>query len=312
MTAHFWLTLCSLSVSVAFPFDATEEDEFSMRSDPTFSRVESVSGSTTGILGEGKLSLLGLWSSQWARQKIALGTTEYFSIMVMVLYLIVYVKGRRRSYEIADSYMRRVHGLFCSRFLEAGPACQFPPADKLQLLARESPNSFLYYATGSRACDGVLVRISLANRHDIFMLVWRLFSPAKDTVTVEVALDDEDIEPIIFAVTRKRSIKQLLIDVPHLEDFTGVVRSPHIPPELVCLAETPALVESLLPPAINTLSDYPDLLELIHFTDQNDVAIAGRKETPKKMMRIQFRMDNLQGAEKMMELALTYVDFLHK
>lgn len=312
VTCSCLLLVCSVSVGKAESFEASEEDEFSSLPDTSL-RTEPATGGAPGTWGDEKVSLLGFLSLKWAEQDIELGTTEVFSVIVIVCYLLVYIRGRHRSYEIAESFIRRVHGLFCSRFLEAGPASQIPPSDRRQLLARESPNNFLYYATGHRACDGVLMRISLIPRHDIFMLAWNMFSPVKDTVTIEVALDEGDMEPMVFAITRKRSVKQLLADVPHIQDYAGVVRSPTIPSELACVAESPAHVECLLPTGAATLGEYHDLVDLVHFTDQNVVAISGRTDTPKKVLRFRFRLEgDLRGAEKMVELALTYLEFLHR
>lgn len=204
---------------------------------------------------------------------------------------------------------------------EAGPASEIPPANKRQLLARESCSSFLYYATGSRRCSGVLIKISLTKRHDLFMLLWNLVSPVLDRVTVEVGLDDDDMEPMVFAVTRKRDVKKLLQDVPHLQDFVGITRATSLPPGLVCLSETPALLDPLLQPhAVKILSENSDLLELMHFTDQNEEPILGQAQTPRKALRFVFRLpvdsggksgDN-SGGTKMIELAVHYIELLHK
>lgn len=204
---------------------------------------------------------------------------------------------------------------------DAGPALETPPVDRRQLLARDSCDSFLYYATGSRKCSGVLVTINLAHRHDLFSLLWNMFSPVNDRVTVEVALNDDDIEPMVFAVTPKRDVKNLLQSVPHLQDFAGVTRAASLPPRFVCLSEFFALLDPLLPPsAVKIMSEYPDLLELLHFTDQNEQPIAGQAETPKKVLRFTFRLPvvrgnntgDMRGGAKMIELVLFYIEFLNK
>lgn len=202
----------------------------------------------------------------------------------------------------------------------AGPASEIPPADKRQLLTRDSCKTFLYYATGSRRCSSVLVTIDLVGRHDLFMLAWNLFSPAADRVTVEVAFADDDIEPVVFAVARKRDVKKLMQEVPHLQDYAGVTRAPSLPPSLglVCLTESSVLLDPLLPPAATkVLSETHDLLELMHVTDQNDQPILGRVDTPRKALRFSFRLPVGLGsgdgrARKMIELALGYIELLHK
>lgn len=202
----------------------------------------------------------------------------------------------------------------------AGPASQTSPTNQRQLLTRDSCNSFLYYATGSRRCSSVLVTIDLISRHDLFMLAWNLFSPAYDQVTVEVAFGDDDIEPMVFAVAPKRDVKKLLQEVPHLQDYAGVTRAPSLHPSLglVCLTEASFLLDPLLPPwASKALDEIGDLLELMHVTDQNDQPILGREETPRKALRFSFRLpagseSGDWAARKIAELALSYIELLHK
>lgn len=303
--------------------ETPEEDEFSspVRPDPVSSAAgSSSSSSSSGVWADGKVSLRGLWSLQWAKQELTVGTTEILAVGVIALYIAVYIKGRRRNYKISTQFIRAVHGLFCSRFLEAGPP-EPPSADRRQLLSHDSPSNFLYFATGSRMCDAVLVSIDLAKRHDLFMLLWGLLSPVHDTVTIEVALDEEDMEPMVFAVTPKRWQRTVLQEVPHLADYASVVRAPLLPSGLICFSETPALMESLLQPAAEKiLGEYSDLLELMCFTDQNEQPILGCTVTPKKTLRFRFRLPpvsgdrtgDLRGATKMVELALYYIEALHK
>eukprot|EP00752_Nemacystus_decipiens_P001964 g1890.t1 len=242
---------------------------------------------------------------------------EYFGLAMVVGYAVVYIVGRRRNYRIARDFITGVHeGLFYNRFLEAGPASEIPPADRRQLLARDSCNTFLYYATGSRRCSGVLVRIELAARHDLFMLLWGLFSPSSvrttDRVTVEVAFADDDVEPLIFAVAPKKDLKKLLRDVPHLQDYTTATKGPAslLDLGLVCLSESSALADTLLQPAVKVFSEHSSLMELLHVTDQNEEPILGQEETPRKALRFAFRLPegDRVGPTKMMALVLDFID----
>lgn len=204
---------------------------------------------------------------------------------------------------------------------DAGPALETPPVDRQQLLARDSCSSFLYYATGNRKCSGVLVTINLAHRHDLFTLLWNALVPVTDRVTVEVILGDDDLDSMVFAVAPKRDVKKLQQSVPHLQELASPTRAESLPPGLVCLSESFALLEPLLPPAaIKIISEYPELLELVHFTDQNEQPIAGQADTPKKVLRFTFRLPevtgnrtgDMRGGAKMIELALFYIELLHK
>lgn len=55
---------------------------------------------------------------QWARQELHLTSVEYLGLAILIAYVVVYVMGRRRNYQIAQGFIvGRVHELFCSRFL---------------------------------------------------------------------------------------------------------------------------------------------------------------------------------------------------
>lgn len=167
----------------------------------------------------------------------------------------------------------------------------------------------------------MLVSITLAHRHDLFTLLWNMLIPVTDRVTVEVVLGDDDLDPLVFAVVQKRDVRKLQQSVPHLQEFANPTRAASLPPGLVCLSETLALVDALLPSyAAKIMSEYPNLLELVHFTDQNEQHIAGQAETPKKVLRFTFRLPevtgnrtgDMRGGAKMIELALFYIELLHK
>ncbi|CAM9280298.1 unnamed protein product, partial [Choristocarpus tenellus] len=245
---------------------------------------------------------------------------ECFAIALVAICGIVYVKGRRRNYVIAHAFIGSVRELFQSQFLQSGAGMEDPPSDGRQILFRESCSDFLFYATGRKGCDGVLVRIDLIERQDLVMLVWGLLTPAQDTVTLEVALDDGDIEPMVFAVTRKRNVKKVLSEIPHLKDFAGAVEASELPEGLICLSENASLVEPLLPPVVlKTLGRTEgNLLQLMHFTDQNELPVVGQMEKPKKVLRFRFRLpassrpEDMNGVAKIVEMALFYIDFLHR
>lgn len=96
------------------------DDEFrtdSIFSSPNSRTAEPAPAPAAASWSEGKVSLASLLSFQWVRQEVHLGTVEYLALAVMALYVAVYIRGRRRNYEIAHGFIKGVHGLFCSRFL---------------------------------------------------------------------------------------------------------------------------------------------------------------------------------------------------
>lgn len=53
---------------------------------------------------------------EWAKQELHLTAVEYFGFFVLFSYVVVYIVGRRRNYQIARGFIEEVHGLFCDRF----------------------------------------------------------------------------------------------------------------------------------------------------------------------------------------------------
>lgn len=121
----FCTTVVAATAASGTPGELPIEDEFD--TDPFFSSPPSrtaaeaastpAAAASAAAWSEGKVSLAGLLSLQWARQDLRLGTLEYLSLAVIVLYVLVYIRGRRRNYQIAHGFIKGVHDLFCSRFL---------------------------------------------------------------------------------------------------------------------------------------------------------------------------------------------------
>lgn len=113
--ALLYLLRTVMSAAVAPSADLPTDDEF---------RIDSLSPEgpeemkePEGVQPDGKVTLAGLLSLQWAEQELRLGAVEYLALGTIILYIAVYFRGRRRNYEIAHTFTKGIHGLFCSRFL---------------------------------------------------------------------------------------------------------------------------------------------------------------------------------------------------
>ena len=95
--------------------DPTTDDEFTIET--LYPEARTSAKEPAGDWSEDKGSLAGLLSLQWTRQGLRLGAVEYFALGTIVLFLAVYLRGRRRNYDIAHTFIRSVHSLFCARFL---------------------------------------------------------------------------------------------------------------------------------------------------------------------------------------------------
>lgn len=100
-----------------FRMDSLGSSEASRIAAEGAAAAATAAGPAAAAWSDGKVSIAGFLSFEWAKQEINLGAVEYFSLAIIALYLVVYIRGRRRNYEIAHGFIIGVHGLFCSRFL---------------------------------------------------------------------------------------------------------------------------------------------------------------------------------------------------
>lgn len=111
------------AVVAAAAFDELpDDDEFRIESlrpsEPSRIAAENAAAAPAAAAwSDGRVSVAGFLSFEWAKQELHLGAMEYLSVAILALYLVVYIRGRRRNYEIAQEFIIGVHGLFCSRFL---------------------------------------------------------------------------------------------------------------------------------------------------------------------------------------------------
>jgi len=77
-------------------------------------------------------------------------------------------------------------------------------------LLKDSHSCYKFYASGRRFCSGILCTLELRKRHNLFSLVLALFdlSTVRDTLTIEMPMNDEDMEPFVFAIVRKKEEKK--------------------------------------------------------------------------------------------------------
>lgn len=113
--ALLFLLRAVMSAAAAASADLPTDDEF--RIDSLSPEGQEEMKEPEGVRPDGKVTLAGLFSLQWAEQEVRLGAVEYLALGIIILYIAVYLRGRRRNYEIAHTFIKGIHGLFCNRFL---------------------------------------------------------------------------------------------------------------------------------------------------------------------------------------------------
>ncbi len=208
---------------------------------------------------------------------------------------------------------------------------------------KESQSCFRFYASGRRSCKGFLAEMNvstctecprhqplassclslplshslahslsqLRKRHDLFSALLLVLAPAPDTLSIEIAVND-DMAPFVFAILRRRDYKSLHSQVRDLADYAQVVPLELLPQSLVLLTDCPELIDErgLLPQKVVGLLKRTPWFISLHFTDQNATRSTGMGLQP-HLLRFKFalppahRMGELQ---ELVEMAIWYVD----
>ncbi|KAL2904539.1 hypothetical protein RDABS01_003249 [Bienertia sinuspersici] len=94
------------------------------------------------------------------------------------------------------------------------------------LLLKEGQNVFKFYASGRRYCQGLLATLELKSRHDLISRMYNALVPCKDEISIEVYMNDEAMDQVVFAVAKKKASKAMLKEVPDLQKFASLMSAP--------------------------------------------------------------------------------------
>jgi len=68
--------------------------------------------------------------------------------------------------------------------------------------------------------------MELKSRHDLISRVFNLVVPCKDEITFEVYMNEETMDHVVFAMTKKKAAKTMQKEMRDLQRFAGIVSPP--------------------------------------------------------------------------------------
>lgn len=235
-------------------------------------------------------------------------TYEFIGIVLGVVYIINYFIGRRQNQELANAWYDQFAPFVHKHFAEVGLGTA-KPGEKM---IKESQSTWKLYASGRRFCKGLVVELSTVGRHDLISLCLNIFKPSYDTVTLDVPMNDDCMDPFVFALLRRKEYKSAHAESKDLKDFAKVMPLEMLPPSLVALTDCPEVVMDLLQPVmVKTLQEHTKYFNSLHFTDQNTVSTLGTTMLSPKALRFQFRLptkNKMADLDRLMQMALWCVD----
>lgn len=202
---------------------------------------------------------------------------EAAGVLFFVIYGVVFWKGRKENENIALAWASQFAGndsIFEKNFSLLG----FGDEPDAPSLIKEGQSTFKFYASGRRYCKSLLATMVFQNRHDLLSQLIYLVSPAKDEITIEVNMN-EDMEPLVFALVRKKKAKDALKDLKDLQQFATILNPPTtrkwVSEDLAVISESRELATDLLTEALldqvfgeKAFQTYSPYFVSLHFSDQ--------------------------------------------
>lgn len=123
-----------------------------------------------------------------------------------------------------------------------------------EIIFRESQSCFKCYCSGRRHVKWMMTTLELRKRQDLMSEIVNLVLPSKDRMIVDVSMSDGAMEPLVFAVVKKKNAKAFISDHKDMKRFAKVIQDPIQDPKhhswpkkkLVCLSESKDLCTSLM------------------------------------------------------------------
>eukprot|EP00475_Leptophrys_vorax_P013780 TRINITY_DN20132_c0_g1_i1.p1 TRINITY_DN20132_c0_g1~~TRINITY_DN20132_c0_g1_i1.p1 ORF type:complete len:398 (-),score=121.51 TRINITY_DN20132_c0_g1_i1:40-1233(-) len=191
---------------------------------------------------------------------------EIFMGVFLAIYLVNFFIGKNQNNDIAAHWFNIIRPVLDAQFHEVG-AYDPPQTEKM---VKDSHNLFKVYASGRRYCAGILATLELRKRQDIFSLILAQFnmSVTHDTMTLDIPLDDDVADSILFAICKKRDERRMKRNNKDVEFLAVSSKSEILPRELIVLQDSIELEREILTnQLIQLISDNSHLILYIHITD---------------------------------------------
>lgn len=142
----------------------------------------------------------------------------------LIAFTINYFTGKRENENIALAWVTRFavrDSIFDKNFSLVGVGKD----EDSPLLLKEGQNVFKFYASGRRFCQGLLATLELKSRHDLISRLFDVVVGGKDEIKIEVYMNDDAMDQVVFALARRREAKAMQKEVRDVQKFGSLVGS---------------------------------------------------------------------------------------
>ncbi|KAI8532082.1 hypothetical protein RHMOL_Rhmol11G0185500 [Rhododendron molle] len=236
----------------------------------------------------------------------------------LIAFTINYFTGKRENENIALAWVTRFavrDSIFDKNFSLVGVGKD----EDSPLLLKEGQNVFKFYASGRRFCQGLLATLELKSRHDLISRLFDVVVGGKDEIKIEVYMNDDAMDQVVFALARRREAKAMQKEVRDVQRFGSLVGS--MPPgsrkwvaeDLGVISEVKEVAFDLITEAAveqvfgdKAFEKYGKGFISMHFSDQH-------VGTHKKMLVFKFSLPDANHMAEMTRLVALvpyYIDLI--
>ncbi|KAK5583826.1 hypothetical protein RB653_005428 [Dictyostelium firmibasis] len=225
-------------------------------------------------------------------------------ILLIIGYVANYFIGSKSNRELIQLWGAKLQPVFMSNFFKTGNKGDFT-------ILKVNPSSYSFIATGRTNCFGLQATLDLKKRHDLFSLLLDFIGYGNpDRMTLEIAMNKETMDPLIFALVKVKALKNFKSDNNDIDLFcsryTGSSIS-SLSPNFGVLCDTDILPSLLLKSeAIQVINQNENLIESMHFSDHSLI-------NPKypKTLKFVFKIPKSSEMDKLVlltKMAIHYID----
>ncbi|KAJ0734346.1 putative PAT complex subunit CCDC47 protein [Helianthus annuus] len=190
--------------------------------------------------------------------------------------------------------------------------------DDSPLLLKEGQNVFKFYASGRRFCQGLVATMELKSRHDLIARLFNVVVPCKDEISIEVYMNEEAMDHVVFALAKKKAAKVMQKEVRDLQRFANLMTSaPNgrkwVAEELGVITESKEVAGDLITETVldqvfgeKAFEKFGKWFISMHFSDQ-------QQSTHRKMLVFKFALpdvNHMADMTRLVALVPYYIDLI--